>query len=48
MAMAVDMSGSHRYPIARGEPVAQPVEHSTFNRMVVGSSPTRLTIIPEK
>lgn len=30
------------------EPVAQLVEHSTFNRMVLGSSPSRFTIFSEK
>lgn len=30
--------------VSRGEPVAQPVEHLTFNQVVVGSSPTGLTM----
>ena len=28
------------------EPLAQLVEHLTFNQVVVGSIPTRLTIVP--
>ena len=34
----------HRPYTPLGEPVAQMVEHLTFNQVVVGSSPTGLTI----
>ena len=30
-------------PLSREEPVAQPVEHLTFNQRVVGSNPAGLT-----
>jgi hypothetical protein len=33
-----------RFYIRRGEPVAQMVEHLTFNQVVLGSSPSGLTI----
>ena len=35
-----------QYPSAGEGPVAQPVEHNTFNVGAVGSSPTRPTIFP--
>ncbi len=41
-AFAIDRSGP-RFYTRRGEPVAQVVEHPTFNQVVVGSSPTGLT-----
>jgi hypothetical protein len=39
---AIDRSGA-RFYIRRGEPVAQMVEHLTFNQVVLGSSPSGLT-----
>ena len=41
-------SGLHRctFSAARNGPVAQLVEHRTFNAVVAGSSPARLTKIP--
>ena len=41
-AFAIDRS-SPRFYTRRGEPVAQTVEHLTFNQVVLGSSPSRLT-----
>ena len=43
MVFAIDRSGG-RFYIRRGEPVAQLVEHLTFNQVALGSSPSRLTI----
>ena len=39
------LTGFRRMPIVRGlrEPVAQPVEHLTFNQEVAGSNPAGLT-----
>jgi hypothetical protein len=39
---AIDRSGT-RFYIRGGEPVAQLVEHLTFNQVVLGSSPSGLT-----
>jgi hypothetical protein len=39
---AIDRSGG-RFYTRRGEPVAQMVEHLTFNQVVLGSSPSGLT-----
>ena len=42
-------TGSKRLPFSsHQEPVAQLVEHRTFNAVVAGSSPARLTIIFNK
>ena len=39
---AIDQPEAHLYTRAY-EPVAQVVEHLTFNQVVLGSSPSRLT-----
>ena len=39
----VDLTTVLRYKINSFEPLAQSVEHLTFNQVVVGSTPTRLT-----
>ena len=39
----VDLTWMLRYKIYSFEPLAQSVEHLTFNQVVVGSTPTRLT-----
>jgi hypothetical protein len=39
---AIDRPGTHHYTRAL-EPVAQVVEHLTFNQVVLGSSPSGLT-----
>ena len=39
----VDLTPMLRYKINSFEPLAQSVEHLTFNQVVVGSTPTRLT-----
>jgi hypothetical protein len=41
-AFAIDRSGQ-RFYTRHGEPVAQVVEHLTFNQVVLGSSPSGLT-----
>jgi hypothetical protein len=43
----VDLTWMLRYKINSFEPLAQSVEHLTFNQVVVGSTPTRLTNLSE-
>ena len=43
----VDLTTVLRYKINSFEPLAQSVEHLTFNQVVVGSTPTRLTNFSE-
>ena len=43
----VDLTPMLRYKINSFEPLAQSVEHLTFNQVVVGSTPTRLTNLSE-
>jgi hypothetical protein len=44
----VDLTWALRYKINSFEPLAQSVEHLTFNQVVVGSTPTRLTNLSEE
>jgi hypothetical protein len=43
MVLYVDLCGDAPIWSPRGEPVAQPVEHLTFNQGVPGSNPGGLT-----
>ena len=45
LPLYVDLSRDAPIWSRRGEPVAQPVEHLTFNQGVKGSNPFGLTII---